>query len=133
LCSLAVQVPVLPFLARRVTSFNEFAAFPLLPAFPVARMLRHMKSAYERAMERFGGESDSPKLTEEQKAQIAEINNIYEAKIAERQTFLKSKIAAARATDSHPEVDQLETQLASDVYVLKEEWEAKKAKVWKSA
>lgn len=92
-----------------------------------------MKSAYERAMERFGGEEATPKLNDEQKAQIAEINNIYEAKIAERQTFLSSKIAEARATDNFGEVEQLEKQLSSDVHVLKEEWEAKKGKVWKSA
>jgi len=92
-----------------------------------------MKSAYERAMERFGGDDATPKLNDEQKAQIAEINNIYEAKIAERQTFLSSKIAEARATDNFPEIEQLEKQLTSDVHILREEWEAKKAKVWQAA
>ncbi|MEM1158761.1 MAG: hypothetical protein AAGH72_10955 [Verrucomicrobiota bacterium] len=92
-----------------------------------------MKSAYERAMERFGGGDSTPKLTDEQKAQIAEINTIYEAKIAERQTFLGSKIAEARATDHLAEIEQLEKQLASDVLVLQEEWEAKKNKVWQAA
>ncbi|MEM6883586.1 MAG: hypothetical protein AAF571_01040 [Verrucomicrobiota bacterium] len=92
-----------------------------------------MKSAYERAMERFGGEEATPKLSDEQKAQIAEINNIYEAKIAERHTFLSSKIAEARATDNLSEVEQLEKQLTSDVLILREEWDAKKEKIWKSA
>lgn len=84
-------------------------------------------------MERFGGDETTPKLSDQQKAQIAEINNIYEAKIAERQTFLSSKIAEARAKDDHTAIEQLENQLSSDIYVLREEWEAKKNKVWKSA
>lgn len=92
-----------------------------------------MKSAYERAMERFGGNEATPKLTDDQKAQIAEINNIYEAKIAERQTFLASKIAEARATDNLTELEQIEKQLSSDVHILREEWESKKGKIWKSA
>lgn len=84
-------------------------------------------------MEKFGGTGTTPKLSDEQKQQIAEINSVYEAKIAERQTFLGSKIAAARTTDNHAEVEQLEKQLSSDIHILKEEWEAKKEKVWKSA
>ena len=84
-------------------------------------------------MERFGGDTPTPKLTDEQKAQIAEINSIYEAKIAERQTFLGSKIGEAEAMGNAMEVEQLEKQLTSDIQVLKEEWETKKNKIWQSA
>ncbi|MGF1677733.1 MAG: hypothetical protein ACFCUX_00915 [Candidatus Methylacidiphilales bacterium] len=92
-----------------------------------------MKSAYERAMDRFGGETSPQKLSEEQKKRIAEINSIYEAKIAERQTFLTSKIAAARSTGDFTEIEALESQLARDISVIREEWETKKDKVWKTS
>ena len=45
-----------------------------------------MKSAYELAMERMGGDDDKP-LTDEQKEKIAEIDTKYKAKIAETENF----------------------------------------------
>jgi len=90
-----------------------------------------MKSAYERAMEKFGGDDASPKLSDHQKKEIAEINTLYEAKIAERQTFLKSKIAQAIGSGNDADIQSLEEQLSRDVQALRDEWEAKKDKIWK--
>lgn len=90
-----------------------------------------MKSAFERAMERFGG-SEAPRrtLTDAQKSRIAEINNFYQAKIAERETFLRSRITTAQARGDAKEAAELEDQLRRDLAALKDEWEAKKQKVW---
>jgi len=90
-----------------------------------------MKSAFEKAMERFG-DSGTPArtLTEAQKSRIAEINNLYQAKTAERETFLRSRIQSARAQGDAKEEAELEEQLRRDLASLKEEWEAKKQKVW---
>ena len=56
-----------------------------------------MKSAYELAMERLKAK-DSPdrkELNEEQKTKIAQVNEKYTAKAAERQIFLQKQIAEA--------------------------------------
>jgi len=55
-----------------------------------------MKSAYERAMERFGSEP-TVKLSDEQKKSLAELDSIYAAKIAERELTIKSETAKAMA------------------------------------
>ena len=51
-----------------------------------------MKSAYELAMERLGGESQ--KLTEEQKQAIAEIDAKMKAKIAETEIMFDQQLTA---------------------------------------
>lgn len=50
-----------------------------------------MKSSYELAMERLGGESNS--LTEDQKAAIAEIDSKMKAKIAETEITFDQQLA----------------------------------------
>jgi hypothetical protein len=57
-----------------------------------------MKSAYELAMERLKKQDEaagieSKPVTEAQKAQIAEIRNFYQAKLAEAEVMHKSKLA----------------------------------------
>ena len=52
-----------------------------------------MKSAYELAMERLEKNAPTVNLSEEQKAQIAEIDSSYKARIAEKEFFLQGKIA----------------------------------------
>ena len=51
-----------------------------------------MKSAYELAMERLGGESNT--LTDEQKATIADIDNKMKSGIAEAQIMFDQQLAA---------------------------------------
>ena len=51
-----------------------------------------MKSAYELAMERLGGESNT--LTVEQKADIADIDNKMKSGIAEAQIMFDQQLAA---------------------------------------
>lgn len=58
-----------------------------------------MKSAYELAMERLKKKDEeagiaSKPVTDAQKAQIAEIRNFYEAKLAEAQVMHQSKLNA---------------------------------------
>lgn len=91
-----------------------------------------MKSAYELAMERLAKTEPARKLTEAQKAEIADITNRYEAKIAERQTFLQSKIDAATASGDPGEAEEFSIQLRRDLATLREEMESKKNAVWNS-
>jgi hypothetical protein len=56
-----------------------------------------MKSAYELAMERLEKASPSISLSEEQKKEIAEVDSVYRAKIAEKEVFLKDQIRKAHS------------------------------------
>ncbi len=85
-----------------------------------------MKSAYELAMERLEKQAPSAKLTEEQRQALAEIDNVYKAKIAEREVFLQSQLQKARLSGDAAEVDSLQVQLNRELRRLQEECEAKK-------
>jgi hypothetical protein len=88
-----------------------------------------MKSAYELAMERLEKASPSISLTEEQKKEIAEVDSVYRAKIAEKEVFLRDQISKAQNAGNLEEMESLEKQLASDVRRLQEECEGKKEKL----
>ncbi len=88
-----------------------------------------MKSAYELAMDRLEKQAPSAKLTDAQKHELAEIESLYKARIAEREVFLQSQIVAARAKGDAAGIDELQTQLGREVRRLREECEEKKAKV----
>jgi hypothetical protein len=91
-----------------------------------------MKSAYELAMERLEKASPSISLTAVQKKEIAEVDSVYRAKIAEREVFLKDQISRARIAGNLEEIQSLEKQLASEVRRLQEECESKKEKLRES-
>jgi hypothetical protein len=88
-----------------------------------------MKSAYELAMERLEKAVPSLSLTEDQKKELAEIDSLYRAKIAEKELFLKNQISKARSAGKFDEVESLEKQLASEIRRLQEDCEARKEKL----
>jgi uncharacterized protein YydD (DUF2326 family) len=88
-----------------------------------------MKSAYELAMERLEKASPAPKLTEETKARLAEVDTLYRAKTAEREVFLKDQIVKAQAAGQFEEIGQLEQELTRDLRRLQEECESKKERI----
>jgi hypothetical protein len=88
-----------------------------------------MKSAYELAMERLNKTNPMTKLTDEQKKQIAELDSMYSAKIAEREIFLKGEISKAVSKGDYEAVEQLEKQLVSDRKSIQAELQEKKEKV----
>jgi len=85
-----------------------------------------MKSAYELAMERLSKNSPAVKLTEKQKAELAELDSKYAAKIAEREIFLKGELAKAANSGDFEAMEQLERQLTSERKKLQGELEEKK-------
>ena len=87
-----------------------------------------MKSAYEKALERFG-KTQIIKLTDEQKEKIAELESLYKAKIAERELLLKTEINKAIAENDYTAYQQLEVQLISEKQKLKEELKTEKNKI----
>ncbi len=85
-----------------------------------------MKSAYELAMEKLEQESPSSALSDEQKQQLAEVDRVYDAKIAEREVYLKD---AMTKVGSASERHELEQQLKADRAKINAERESKKDKV----
>jgi len=92
-----------------------------------------MKSAYELAMERLEKQSPSVKMTDSQRAQLAEIDSLYKSKSAEKELLLTEEIRREQAAGKFSEVEKLQQQLASELRRLNEECEAKKEKVRQSA
>ncbi|MBN2310033.1 MAG: hypothetical protein JXR94_13755 [Candidatus Hydrogenedentes bacterium] len=90
-----------------------------------------MKSAYELAMERLNREAGpTKKLSDEQKAEIAEIDNKYEARIAEAQLSFDNQIAGAT---SQEEADQLRQGLAESIASIEAERDRAREAVWQAA
>ena len=87
-----------------------------------------MKTAYELAMERLASKEPERKVTSEQKKKLADIDETYRAKVAERETFLGAKIAAAKAAGAFEEAQVLQEELARDLRGIREEWDQKKEK-----
>lgn len=88
-----------------------------------------MKSAYELAMERLNKTSPTVKLTEQQKAEIADLDSLYASKIAEREISLKDGIKAAEAQGDYTKVTELERELSVAKKRLQSDLEEKKEAV----
>ncbi len=88
-----------------------------------------MKSAYELAMERLSKGSPTVKLTNDQKAKLADLESQCAARIAERELFLKDEIVKAIDKGDAEAVEQLEKQLVSDRKSLRADFDEKKEKV----
>jgi hypothetical protein len=91
-----------------------------------------MKSAYELAMERLEKKAPSVALTPEQKAQIAEIDSTFKARIAERELFLKDQVAKAEHAGNLDEAESLRKQLAIEIRRFEEDAESSKEKLRRS-
>ncbi|MFM1551123.1 MAG: hypothetical protein ACKJSG_17085 [Lentisphaeria bacterium] len=85
-----------------------------------------MKSAYELAMEKLGGDA-TPKLTDQQKAEIAEIDNRCKAKIAETEVMSQQQID--QAGDDSAKVEQVRETLSTEIRRMREKAEVKKNKI----
>jgi hypothetical protein len=86
-----------------------------------------MKSAFELAMSRLEKESPTQKLTDEQKAKLAEIDSEINAKVAERKLFLEDEVRKA-AGDPQAE-SELRKQLSAEIARLEEKREREKEKI----
>ena len=93
-----------------------------------------MKSAYELAMERLAKSDPSAgkPLTAEQKSRLAEIDRVYQGKLAEREIFLKKQLNDALADGKADEYGKIQKQLASERARIEEEREEEKERVRRS-
>ncbi len=94
-----------------------------------------MKSAYELAMERLrASDPDAgPPLTAEQKSKLAEIDRVYQGRIAEREIFLQKQLADTLAASNWEEAEKIKKQLANEKARLEEEREDEKNRIRQSA
>ena len=87
-----------------------------------------MKTAYELAMERLDKASGpTRKLSNAQKARIAEIEKIYDAKIAETKLASESEMLSA---DTMEALNQFRQGLANAIASIEERREKEKEAVW---
>ncbi len=89
-----------------------------------------MKSAYDRALERFGNDPVQ-KLNDAQKAAIAEVERTYTARIA--QAELSAKDALAAASNNRDRQREIAERLAAELTSLREKCEREKQKVRNAA
>jgi hypothetical protein len=90
-----------------------------------------MKSSYELAMERLAKSdpnSDRP-LTPEKKQRLADLDRVYQGKIAEREIFLKKALDDAFAAQKAEEIEKIKKQISSERARLEEDRESEKEKV----
>jgi hypothetical protein len=85
-----------------------------------------MKSSYEIAMDRLKSAAPASKLTAGQKKELAELDSLYAAKIAEREIVLRRDIAQAGDPEK---AEALRDQLVSERKKLQAELEEKKERV----
>jgi hypothetical protein len=90
-----------------------------------------MKSAYELAMERLSKSDPAPSrtTTPQQRAKLADVDRLYQGKIAEREIFLKQRLEQALAGRDADEVDKIRKQIASEKARLEEDRESEKDRV----
>jgi hypothetical protein len=89
-----------------------------------------MKSAYELAMERLNSEEPQEKpLSEDQKKALAEIDEKYRAKAAEREIFLKQKLGDAISKGDMQEAGAIRKQISSEKRRIEDDCEAAKEKI----
>lgn len=93
------------------------------------RDFKQMKSAYELAMERLQKQAPTVKLSSAQKAELAELESQYAAKVAQREIGLKEEITKAESQGDAEEANKLRTQLAQEKAKLQAELEEKKERV----
>ena len=86
-----------------------------------------MKSSYELAMERLNKTAPAAKVSDAVKKELAELDSIYAAKIAEREIALKGEIA--RLAGDPDQAQALRDQLTIERKKLQAELEDKKERL----
>ena len=84
-----------------------------------------MKSAYERAMERFGTDPIQS-LTDEQKEQLKEVDSLYASKIAQVELQLQTDL---KKLSDRSEAEALRKSRLAEIQSLKEKAEREKNKI----
>ena len=87
-----------------------------------------MKSAFELAMERFGGRLKQ--YSDEQKAQLAEVDSSYESQIVQARFAAQARLE--KASGDFEETRKIQEELADEIRSLEARRERKKEELRKS-
>ena len=87
-----------------------------------------MKSAFELAMERFGG--PLKQYSDEQKAQLAEVDSSYESQIVQARFAAQARLE--KAAGDFEEAKKIQEELADEIRSLEARRERKKEELRKS-
>jgi hypothetical protein len=90
-----------------------------------------MKSAYELAMERLNqaGPNEAIQLTEDQKEELADLDNKYNARVAEKRISLNKKAADARAQRDFQAAANAQEELRIEIERIESDRESAKNRV----
>lgn len=88
-----------------------------------------MKSAYELAMERLRGQVPERTLTVEQKRQIAELESVAAASIAQKDLALQAEVASLQAAGDEEGVARLRQRFRSEKLSVEQRLEEDKERV----
>lgn len=88
-----------------------------------------MKSAYELAMERLNKDAPVKQLSDDQKAELAELNRQLQAKIAELEIAFQGKLDAAREQGDVNGIEILQGEMATERAKIESRFEDKKEAV----
>jgi len=90
-----------------------------------------MKSAYELAMERLNAESpnENAPLTDEQKEELSDLDNKYNAKAAERKIAHDKRVAEANAKGDFQDAAKAQEELRIDLERIESDRESAKERV----
>jgi hypothetical protein len=88
-----------------------------------------MKSAYELAMERLNKTAPTIKLTAAKKAELAELDSQYAAKIAAREIALKAEAVKFTAAGDFEQAETVRQQLISERKKIQSDLEDKKERI----
>lgn len=80
-------------------------------------------------MERLEKSAPTVSLTDAQKAEIAEIDSTFKARIAEKELFLNGQIREAQQSGNFSEIENLQKQLSVELRRIREDCEEKKSKL----
>ena len=88
-----------------------------------------MKSAYELAMERLSRQAPAQKLSTAQKERIAELDSVYQAKIAQKDLAMQADVARFVASGDAEKAAEARATFASERQTLEAEREARKERI----
>lgn len=87
-----------------------------------------MKTAFELAMERFGG--PLKQFTEEQKSQLADLDSTYESQIVQAKFAAQARIE--KANGDQQQIQQIQDDLVAEIRSLEDRRDHKKEELRKS-
>lgn len=85
-----------------------------------------MKSAYEKAMERLNKEAPRRSLSDDEKAELAEIDNQADARVSETRLAYDAKLAGLNPMEAH----SLQEELQQEVARIEAKRESDKDAIW---